>query len=297
MNDFFDKKNYTEKDIYDLIANGIEESMSLEFKHEGATEKKEEKRQEMAKDVSSFANSSGGIIIYGIEEKNNRASALSFIDGNIFTKEALDQIIASRIHRRIQNIEIYPIRFAGDLKKTVYVVKIPESLFAPHMVGNCYYKRQNFTTVKMEEYEVRNSYYRSQKTVLTIDPLGFSTIRDSWNFTNFHIRNEGNVMERFFKIEISIPQIAYIEFPYEANHLINMEKYRRYASEEDDVYVVVNNEPVFPGESVKVCTIAWQNLQLSNDKNITEKFRIKVKLYYTGGLEEKEFSYSAMKEN
>lgn len=115
----FDKEIYTIKDIQYLIDNGVEESIHLDFKAAGALAKDDKKKNEIAKDVSAFANSDGGIIIYGISEIGHKADSYSFVDGDIFTKEWLEQIINSNIQKRINNIRIIPLRQDGDIKRTV----------------------------------------------------------------------------------------------------------------------------------------------------------------------------------
>ena len=172
MKDFFDKKEYTEQDIDSLIKNKVEESINLDFKSSDSLGSEQSKKKELSKDVSSFANSAGGIIIYGITENNHVAESPSFIDGNKFTKEWIEQVIHSNIHRKVDGILIIPVRFNNDASKTVYVIKIPESSQAPHMASdNRYYTRNNFESVPMEEYEVRNLYNRLQKTDLSIIDL------------------------------------------------------------------------------------------------------------------------------
>ena len=84
--DFFEKTEYTETDLRILIETQAEESTYLDFKAAGALEKTNVKRAEIAKDVSAFANSDGGVIIYGIKEEGHVASGFSFIDGNEYTK-------------------------------------------------------------------------------------------------------------------------------------------------------------------------------------------------------------------
>ncbi|MCW9706022.1 AlbA family DNA-binding domain-containing protein [Fodinibius salsisoli] len=69
MEDFFDKENYNQDDINNLIKNEVEESLILEFKRAGSLSKKRKDKKEIGKDVSAVANSDGGIIIYGIAEK------------------------------------------------------------------------------------------------------------------------------------------------------------------------------------------------------------------------------------
>lgn len=61
--DFFEKEDYNIDDIIALIDNEAEESVHLDFKAAGALSKDDKKKAEIAKDVSAFANSDGGIIV------------------------------------------------------------------------------------------------------------------------------------------------------------------------------------------------------------------------------------------
>ena len=56
-----------------LVTDGVEESLTVEFKRELAAATRGEKR-EVAKDISAFANTAGGWLIYGVDE--NRASSI-----------------------------------------------------------------------------------------------------------------------------------------------------------------------------------------------------------------------------
>jgi hypothetical protein len=161
MHPFFDKKGFNESDIDALIANGMEESIHLDFKAVGSLAKDDRKKREIAKDVSAFANSDGGVIVYGITEENHVATSVSPIDGNVFTKEWLEQVINSNIEKRIPDIRIYPVRIEGDISRTAYIVKIPRSDSVPHQSKDYkYYRRFNFQSVPMEEYEVRELFNR-----------------------------------------------------------------------------------------------------------------------------------------
>jgi len=164
--------------IESLINNEIEESINIDFKSAEALDKADKKKAEISKDVSAFANSNGGIIIYGLSETNHKASSISYVDGNVFTKEWLEQIINSTVYRTIPGLKIFPIRKNGDINKTIYVVQIPENLeAAPHMAKDKrFYRRYNFESVFMEEYEVRNMYFKKSNSSLIID-----TVRISFN--------------------------------------------------------------------------------------------------------------------
>jgi len=101
---------HTIEHINRYISAQYEESMSLEFKSGASLKKNDSGKQEIAKDVSAFANSEGGVLIYGIEEENHVATRLSPFNGNEFTKEWLEQVIMSNINRKVEGIIIDPIR-------------------------------------------------------------------------------------------------------------------------------------------------------------------------------------------
>lgn len=206
MRELLTKEFFFEKDILDLIENEIEESIYLDFKAGDALGKSDSKRKEISKDVSAFANSDGGVIIYGVNEKNHKAHSLSFIDGNEFTKEWLEQIISSSIQRKISNLVISPVRFESNIEKTVYIVKIPKSFETPHMCkDNRFYRRYNFESVQMEEYEIRELYNRKSIAKLEVEPFGYGKKVDKEktiiNF-EFNAFNDGQIPESSYKLNV-----------------------------------------------------------------------------------------------
>jgi len=147
-----------------LIENEVKESLSLDYKECGALQRTDGKKNELSKDVSSFANSAGGTLVYGIIEDGHIPVGISEgYDPNGITKEWIEQVINSRIHQRIDGIIINQIELRKSRPgKVLYVVHIPQSLRAPHMAADKrFYKRYNFESVPMEEYEVRDVMNRS----------------------------------------------------------------------------------------------------------------------------------------
>lgn len=212
---FFEKTEYNINDITALVYNEAEESVHLDFKAAGSLSKDDKKKVEIAKDVSAFANSDGGIIVYGIEEKDHKAHALSYIDGNTYTKEWLEQVIQDNIQRRIDGLEIFPIRDEGNVAKSIYVVKIPRSSNTPHMSADkCYYKRNNFRSVKMEEYEVRDLFYRESTPNLEISGYKFYPKENGDNNITFgfivQVWNASNTIATMYKLNCYITN--YISF-------------------------------------------------------------------------------------
>ena len=160
-----EQEDFSEESILNIIKSNLEESINIEFKSAKALSKENSVKKEISKDVSAFANSDGGIIFYGIDELNHIATSISYIDGNIFTKEWLENVIISSIQPKIDDLRIIPIRFENKISQTVYIVKIPSSNFSPHINGDKkYYRRFNFQSVPMEEYEIRNLYFKSRES-------------------------------------------------------------------------------------------------------------------------------------
>lgn len=251
--DFFEKEDYNIDDIIALIDNDAEESVHLDFKAAGSLSKDDKKKAEIAKDVSAFANSDGGIIVYGIEEQEHKAHALSYIDGNTYTKEWLEQVIQDNIQRRIEGLEIFPIRDNGDITKSIYIVKIPRSSNTPHMSADkCYYKRNNFRSVKMEEYEVRDLFYRESTPNLKIAGyILYDQERDE-DVVKYHfeaqIWNDSNVISTVYKLNcyivnfITFNKIIWEAFKEDINYTI-LDKSRLKIS-------ALGKHPLFPNESV-----------------------------------------------
>ena len=159
---------WNENDLLEMITTGTKESIELDFKQSAALQNVREKtdvRYEISKDVSALANSAGGSLIYGMCENGHIATKLDAgSDPTVVTKEWLQQVINTTIHRKIDSLRVNQI----DLKtqspeRVAYVVYVPQSMRAPYQaLDKKFYKRYEFESVAMEEYEVRDLYRRGE---------------------------------------------------------------------------------------------------------------------------------------
>src|SRR5262245_19906145 len=94
---------WEEEDIEELVREGIQESLTLDYKRCAALDKRNPKSKlDLSKDVSAFANSAGGTLVYGVEETNHLPTGLDAgFDPNDITREWIEQVINSAIQRRI----------------------------------------------------------------------------------------------------------------------------------------------------------------------------------------------------
>ena len=172
---------WDEKDILHIIRNQVEENIHLDYKATASLQKTEGKKNEVSKDVSSFANSAGGTIIYGVaqyaDESRKRLPEKIDVgyDPHDISKEWLEQVINSRIQPRIDGIRINPIHLATTSpEKVIYALWIPESFTAHQASDFRYYKRFNFESVPMEDYELRLVMNKTRYPLL-VPNFGFKT--------------------------------------------------------------------------------------------------------------------------
>ena len=160
------------KDLQSLIDSSIEESTVLEYKSSFAKQKPTWK-EELAKDASAMANSNGGIIIYGIREKdggNGRSipERLIPISNKDMSKDQLSQLLTSNIQPVIEGLEITYI--PHDETCGYYVVSIPKGTTAhQNRLSHIYYARRNATVEAMEDYEIRDVMNRNKTPNIDLD--------------------------------------------------------------------------------------------------------------------------------
>jgi hypothetical protein len=164
--------DWDERDLLELIKLGVQESLELDYKQCDSLQRTDTKKNEISKDVSAFANSAGGVLVYGVEEDGHVPTAIDAgFDPNEISKEWLEQVINSRIQRRIDGVRVNQVALVtASPGRVAYVVSVPASMRAPHQAADKrFYKRFNFECVPMEEYEIRDVANRSTAPVLDIE--------------------------------------------------------------------------------------------------------------------------------
>jgi predicted HTH transcriptional regulator len=294
---FLDKTDWTQLDIEEIVESKFEESVSVEFKSSRSLANTDNAKKELSKDISAFANSDGGVIFYGIEENNHTAASISFTDGTTITKEWVENVISTNIHRKIDDLLIYPIRFDGDITKTVYVLNIPASPSAPHMAKDKrFYRRSNFQSVQMEEYEVRNTYLRRQNSKLMIVETqitteSFENLIDAGIYKlcftlNLLIKNVGNFPADYYKALIILNKIDAVTIRK------NLWSSSDITLFENKWHLSSTKTPVlFPDEVYSAITVDLEIVG-KGFPLVDESFDIQTKLFFPGGEDSEVFPHT-----
>jgi hypothetical protein len=159
-------------DIEALVANGVQESRALEYKQALPANSDEDKREFLA-DVSSFANASGGDIVYGVEESRDqkgkatgipeKAIGLAGVNADQEIRR-LDSIIRDGVQPRINGVHIRSVDGFSD--GPILLIRVPKSYAAPHMVTfknlSRFFSRHSAGKYQFDVGEIRSAFALSE---------------------------------------------------------------------------------------------------------------------------------------
>jgi len=209
-----------------LIADHIEEGPNLEYKASAALVKDDRKVMEITKDVSSFANSNGGILIYGIsEDESNKhwPGKIDPINRKTITREWLEQIINSKIRPRISGLNIYVVIMPGNSDEVVYILEIPKGNTAHQADDKKYYRRHNFMVEPLFDHEIRDIMGRQKdpEVVLDFDIVKQGKLQPSASgqpvlddrepyiyWLNVYAKNVGKIYAKYINVTLTLPKIC-----------------------------------------------------------------------------------------
>jgi hypothetical protein len=161
--------------INEFVKDSQEEHLNLEFKTVTKSDfSNRDDRKNFAVALSGFANSSGGLVIWGVEAKKKqqgidcacgikeiRPLQLLITKLNEFTGQFVEPIIEGVRHKKIET--------SGD--KGFAISLVPESDTGPHMAKagvDRYYKRSGGGFYKMEHFDIEDMFGRRKKPKLSL---------------------------------------------------------------------------------------------------------------------------------
>jgi hypothetical protein len=149
-----------------LIEERTPEGRSLDYKSLLSLKSDGDKR-EFAADVSAFANSDGGDLVFGVSEAEGLPISLEGLEGFIEddTKLAMDDILKSTISPRLVGVTYRSINQTAG--RPIFIVRVPRSWNGPHMVsygGNQrFYSRDTARRYQMDVHQLRSAFLGNEQ--------------------------------------------------------------------------------------------------------------------------------------
>jgi hypothetical protein len=162
----------TKETIEEWIANGVPESKTLDYKATLPKKWTDGETKEFLADVSSFANASGGYLVYGVTKETDSdgratgkpamATGLADISSDQEILR-LEQMIHTGITPRLPSVQTHEI--AGFSNGPVIILKIANSWSGPHMVSyqksSRFYSRGSAGRILLDFDQIKTAFIQS----------------------------------------------------------------------------------------------------------------------------------------
>ncbi len=164
-------KDVTLVEVQGLVDRSVGESLHLDYKAAFALTTREDQK-EFLKDVSAFANSQGGLLIYGIEEEKDAQGKNTGLPKRILgvpvpnadqLTQQIENYLRDGIEERLPRYELnfIPVGTTGSL----ILIRVPWSMRSPHMVklgADRLFKRIIGGCQNMSVGQIRDSVLQTQ---------------------------------------------------------------------------------------------------------------------------------------
>lgn len=153
----------SEADLIELVTNAVPEGLLVEYKQSVYGGSDAEKK-EFLKDISAFANSSGGHLVIGLPEVNGVPSRpLPFSGDPDAEVRRMESLARDGIQPRIIGLRIGAVQLAAG--GCCFVIRVPKSWIAPHRViyqnSNRFYARHSASSPELSLDELRAAFTAS----------------------------------------------------------------------------------------------------------------------------------------
>lgn len=249
----------TEEDLQALKDNKVSERKTMEYKQALPGNSDKEKKEFLA-DVSSFANASGGDLIYGIieERKTGTPKSLEGLTIDNVDREILrlENMIRDGIEPRISTITISPPITLSN-SKVALVIRIPKSWRSPHRVT----------------YQAHDKFYSRSSNGKY--PLDVGELRIAFNLSETITERIRNFrLDRISKIFANETPVPFYDNPKIMLHLIPIISFS--PAQSYDIGKIASH----PASMPPIRSGGWSN-----------RYNLDGFLTYSGGREEKSHSY------
>jgi Putative DNA-binding domain len=159
-----DIRQVTFEDLLALQTNQVPESHTLDYKRDFPTDR--EGRVRLAADVVAFANTRGGDLVLGVEEKGGVIARIVPVQLTDVDKDLLGLVSAftDLIEPKIVGMLMHPVKVDGG---HVVVIRVPPSFHGPHRVTRTgtFYTRTSTGIDPMDITALRSAFLQSATAI------------------------------------------------------------------------------------------------------------------------------------
>jgi hypothetical protein len=197
-----------ESDLQRMIVDSVKEDLYLEFKQKHDTRHgklDDDDKSNFSCALSGFANSDGGILIWGIEtnRKDESAKKLKPIsDVNEFIRSLKSSLI-NAVQPFVDNVLIEKVPTDASQQEGYVKCFIPQSDKAPHramLADREYYKRSTEGFYRLEHFDLEDMFGRRQRPLLKLMITSGDYPEDDPDVRqiSFAFINEGRALARYY---------------------------------------------------------------------------------------------------
>lgn len=271
--------NFDLATLQDCVRERRQEDLHLDFKVlGGGSDFDRDDRKNLAKSLSGFANSDGGLIVWGIDASKDKdgvdaAKAEAPIPHLRAAYSKLQSITGDAVSPIVEGIDHRPISALGE---TGFIITyVPASDSGPHMAGfgeNRYYKRSGDSFYQMAHFDVADMFGRRRRPVLRLKyELRPGAIYGNTQFDitiHLILENHGRALARFPLLSIIPP--SEIQISSNVNH-----GYRLISDNSSSAkfitFVGDDGVAIHPGTRQ---TVAWGNMRITRGISIRPAFEM-----------------------
>lgn len=248
----------------------------------------------LARTVAAMANAIGGEVFLGFKLEKSKIKDWEAAPSEWPSDDLLLELIQEQIQPAIKGLKIERIESPRDSNTSIAQIIVPESRNKAHMSSNYkFYKRVLAKNQLLEEFEIRQLYQTAARSDLKIFalsnlqgiPLLSSGLFETLKFyPRIHIQNEGEKIEKDYKLELQIPS-ALIDESFTVLH-----QYLKGYEKDKNVYSIPGTEALFQSEA-KIMIELVLKINADNYQAFLDSELI-LKLYSTEQLHEKHYRLS-----
>lgn len=206
-------EDINENDILYLIDNKVSEGKNLDFKAKFHQNPSDSERKELSKDLSSFANSDGGDLVFGVCEKDAKANSLS--DDIGVSLDKIEEVKENFLRRSYDIVEppIPNIKFKHLIvnNRLIIIVRVEKSFNCPHRASDrTYYFRLERESKPMPTNQLRRLFFEGVNLEKDIKQFHLERIDDYRDgLSVVTIMNEPKLLFHFFPVGSYLNNIKY----------------------------------------------------------------------------------------